>query len=127
MKLLRSLVTCCFLALAGCTAATDQHYAKLQGEAPERATTGQFEPLTPVELDHVKAKIDHLQPYMTLNDCTRSLGIQGRNVPRSVWGPPDSRSMSMELRVRHILLLVCDNHGYVVSAQLDEKKWAWPH
>ncbi len=129
MKPIRYILACCSLILAGCTVTTDHHYySQAPVQEPEATNTGDiFNPLTSAGLDHVKAELDHLQPYMTLSDCTVALGIPRREVPTSAWGPRDSQSVSMQLRADHILLLVCDSRGYVISAQLDEKKWVWPN
>jgi hypothetical protein len=129
MKPIRYILACCFLVLAGCTVTTDHHYySQAPVQTPQPTNTGDiFNPLTPAELDHVKAEIPHLQPYMTLNDCITALGIPKRPVPTSVWGPPESQSISMQLRADDILLLVRDNRGYVISAQLGDKKWEWPN
>jgi hypothetical protein len=104
--------------------------------------------LTSAEVERAKNEIDHLQPYMTPNDCTEMLGMAKREVPTLVWdrsglikthGPimserefvasdwqsNESQRILLTLREGHELLLICDHRGYVISAQLDDKKWEW--
>lgn len=84
-----------------------------------------FNPLTVANVEQVKKEIDHLQPYMTLKDCVVALGIPLGKVAGTVSGPRESQSISMTLREGRILLLACDSRGYVISAQLEDKKWEW--
>ncbi len=84
-----------------------------------------FNPLTVAEVDQVKREIDHLQPYMTIKDCVVAFGIPLGKIAGSVSGPRESQSTSMTLREGHVLLLACDNRGYVIFAQLEDKKWEW--
>jgi hypothetical protein len=84
-----------------------------------------FNSLTVAEVEQVKEEIDHLQPYMTLKECVVALGIPLGKIAGSVSGPRESQSISMPLREGHVLLLACDNRGYVISAQLEDKKWEW--
>lgn len=84
-----------------------------------------FNPLTAAKVEQVKGEIDHLQPYMTLKDCVVALGIPLGKIAGSVSGPSESQSISMPLREGRVLLLDCDNRGYVISAQLEDKKWEW--
>jgi hypothetical protein len=99
-------------------------------------------------VEHAKKEIDHLQPYMTPNDCTEALGIGKRDIPtlvwdrsgltktqgpimpekafaKSDWQPNESQRITMTLREGCVLLLKCDSRGYVISAQLEDKKWKW--
>ena len=117
------------LMIAGCSVTTDHHYySQTPVPTPQPAVTEDImNPLSQAELEHVKAEIDHLQPYMTPNDCTAALGIPRRQVITDVDGPREHQSIYMQLREKHVLVLVCDGRGYVISAQLDEKKWAWPN
>ena len=112
--------------LAGCVVSTDHHYPKPATEQP--AAVGQadiFNPLTPAELESVKERIDLLQPYMSAKECFTTLGLPVRQYPTSAWGPHEQQSVSMMLRADHVLLLVYDGRGYVIAAQLDDKKWEW--
>jgi hypothetical protein len=128
MKHIRHILICLPIILAGCVVTTDHHYPKIPSEPTVSTNTGDvFNPLTQAELEGVRTEIDHLQPYMTLNDCTKALGIPRREIPTSVWGPHENQSISMQLRAEHVLLLVCDGRRYVISAQLDKKKWQWPN
>jgi hypothetical protein len=128
MKHLVYILYLCLFSLCGCVVSTDHHYPKIPSEASETMEPGDISnPLTPAELEHVKLEIDQLQPYMQLKECIATLGIPRREIPTSVWGPAGSESLSMQLRDGHVLLIVRDNRGYVISAQLDEKKWVWPN
>jgi hypothetical protein len=128
MKHIRNILIYLPIFLAGCVVRTDHHYPQLPSEPTESTNTGDiFNPLTPAELELVRTEIDHLQPYMTLNDCIAALRIPRREVPTTVWGPRQNQSISMQLRADHVLLLVRDGRNYVISAQLDEKKWQWPN
>jgi hypothetical protein len=84
-----------------------------------------FNPLTVAEVEQVKGEIDHLQPYMTLQNCVIALGIPLGKIAGSVSGPRESQTTSMTLREGRVLLLACDSRGYVISAQLGDKKWEW--
>ncbi len=84
-----------------------------------------FNPLTPTELESIKKRLDDLQPYMALDECMKLLSLPARQYPTSAWGKPPAQSISMMLREGSVLLIVCDRRGYVVSAQLDDKKWEW--
>jgi hypothetical protein len=105
-------------------------------------------PLSVIEVQRVKNAIDHLQPYMTPDDCTLALGISKQEIDTSVWEhgslirfqggiisekdvpilePQENRRIFMKLREGHILILTCDKRGYVISAQLDDKKWQLPN
>jgi hypothetical protein len=104
--------------------------------------------LTSAEVECAKKEIDHLQPYMTPNDCTKALGMAERDIPTLVWDrgglikthgpimseqkfaasdwqPNENQRISMTLREGHVLLLVCDHRGYVISTRLDDRKWEW--
>jgi hypothetical protein len=127
MKHIRHILICLPIILAGCVVTTDHHYPKIPSEPTESTNTGDImNPLTPAELEHVKAEIDHLQPYMTPNDCTAALGIPRRAVITDVDGPAEHQSIYMQLREKHVLVLIRDGRGYVISAKLDEKQWQWP-
>jgi hypothetical protein len=110
--------------------------------------TDVLNPLSIVDVEQIKKEIFHLQPYMTPDDCAAALGISKKNVDTSVWErgnlikfqggiisekdvptlePQENRRVFMKLREGHILILTCDNRGYVVSAQLDDKKWQLPN
>jgi hypothetical protein len=80
-------------------------------------------PLTVAEVERVKEEIGHLQPYMTPKDCVVALGLPLGKLKGSDSGPGKTRSISLQLREGCILLLACDGRGYVVAAQLDDKKW----
>jgi hypothetical protein len=107
-----------------------------------------FNPLTKVEVETVKGEIDHLQPYMTPGDCISALGISKREIDTTVWGrdgfwrhqgsiipeqgvavsdwkQDEHRRTFMVLRKGHVLVLSSDGRGYVIAAQLDDKKWEW--
>jgi hypothetical protein len=43
----------------------------------------------------------------------------------SSWQTNENQRILMTLREGHVLLLVSDHRGYVISAQLDGKKWEW--
>jgi hypothetical protein len=117
---------------------------------PQPDETDIFNPLTMAMVETVKAEIDHLQPYMTPVDCTSALGISKLEIDTTVWGRdgfwrhqgsivPDqgvavsdwkqdeSRRTFMVLRKGHVLVLSCDGRGYVIAAQLEDKKWQWPN
>jgi hypothetical protein len=127
MKRSRYLLICVPIILAGCSGDYDHHYPKIPSKSTESTNTGDvFNPLSVAELERVRVEIDHLSPYMTPNDCIAALHIPQRQIPTSAWGPHERQSISMQLRADHVLLLVCDGKGYVVYAQLDEKKWQWP-
>jgi hypothetical protein len=104
--------------------------------------------LTSAEVERAKKEIDHLQPYMTPNDCAEALGMAKQDVPTlvydrsglinthgpimseqeltaSCWQTNESQRIFMTLREGHVLLLVSDHRGYVITAQLDDKKWEW--
>ena len=104
--------------------------------------------LTSAEVERAKKGIDNLQPYMTPNDCTEALGVGRQDVPTLVydrsglikthgpimseqkfapsdWQTNENQKISMTLGEGHVLLLVCDRRGYVIFAQLDDKKWQW--
>jgi DNA polymerase III alpha subunit len=51
--------------------------------------------------------------------------VKGVLLAGSVSGPRESQSTSMTLHEGHVLLLACDNRGYVIFAQLEDKKWEW--
>ena len=128
MNHIRYILICLPIILAGCVATNDHHYPKIPSEPTESTNTGDiFNPLTPAELERVRTEIDHLSPYMTLKDCIAALRIPQRQIPTSAWGPRENQSISIQLRADHVLLLICDGRGYVISAQLDEKKWQWPN
>lgn len=84
-----------------------------------------FNSLTPAELESVKKRLADLQPFMALDECVKILGLPARQYPTSAWGERPAQSISMMLREGSVLLIVCDRRGYVVSAQLDDKKWEW--
>jgi len=107
-------------------------------------------PLSAPEVESVKNEIDHLQPYMTPENCVSALGISRQNINTSVWQRKDltmqpdavdfgqkvsvpdwlsneSKRIFMKLREGHVLILMCDNRGYVIRAQLDDKNWHWPN
>jgi hypothetical protein len=44
---------------------------------------------------------------------------------KSDWQPNESQRITMTLREGCVLLLKCDSRGYVISAQLEDKKWKW--
>ena len=83
-------------------------------------------PLTVAEVERVKVEVGHLQPYMTPKDCVVALGLPLGKLKGSDTGPGKTRSISLQLREGCVLLLACDSRGYVVSAQLDDKKWQCP-
>jgi hypothetical protein len=84
-----------------------------------------FNPLTVAKVEHVKREIENLQPYMTPKDCVVALGLPLGELKGSDSGPGESRSISMRLREGSVLVLGCDRRGYVISAQLNDKKWEW--
>jgi hypothetical protein len=117
---------CLPIILAGCSVDYDHHYPKIPTEQAESPNAGDiFNPLTPAELEVVRGEIDRLSACMTPNDCITALQIPRRQIPTSAWGPHERQCISMQLRTDHVLLLVCDGRGYVISAQLDDKKWQW--
>jgi hypothetical protein len=126
MKITPHVLACSAVFLTGCVVSTDHHYPKLATEQPAPTSqTDIFNPLTAAEFESVKARIDHLQPYTTPKECFTILGLPVREYPTSVWGPHEQQSVSMMLRADHVLLLVYNGRGYVIAAQLDDKKWEW--
>jgi hypothetical protein len=136
MNIFGHLLAC--LLLTGCAANTDHHYpqsasdpvpTKRQEPAKQAAAPAAvqdvFNPLKPTELESVKKRLDGLQPYMALDECVKILNLPARQYPTSAWGKPPAQSISMMLREGSVLLIVCDHRGYVVSAQLGDKKWEW--
>lgn len=82
-------------------------------------------PLTVAEVERVKEEVGHLQPYMTPKDCVVALGLPLGKLKGSDTGPGKTRNISLQLREGCVLLLTCDGRGYVVVAQLGDKKWEW--
>jgi hypothetical protein len=82
-------------------------------------------PLTVAKVERVKDEILHLQPYMTPKDCVVGLGLPIGKLKGSDSGPGKTRNISLQLREGCVLLLTCDSRGYVVAAQLNDKKWEW--
>ena len=112
--------------LAGCAVAIDHHYPKVATDATEpRSPNDLFNLLTPAEIEKVKKRFDDLQPYTTPDECMKILGLPKRQYSTSVWAQGRGQGISMMLREDSILLIVCDARGYVVSAQLNDKKWEW--
>jgi len=114
------------ILLAGCAVAIDHHAPKVATDATEpKSPDDLFNPLTPAEIENVKKRLDDLQPYTTLEECIKILGLPKRHYSTSVWAQGRGQRISMMLREQSILLIVCDGRGYVVSAQLNDKKWEW--
>ena len=82
-------------------------------------------PLTVAEVGRVKEEVGHLQPYMSPKDCVVALGLPLGKLKGSDTGPGKTRSMTLQLREGCVLLLTCDGRGYVVTAELNDKKWEW--
>lgn len=87
--------------------------------------TDYLNPLTVAKVEQVKDQLGQLQPYMTPKDCVVALGLPLGKLKGSDSGPGKTRSLSLQLREKCVLLLTCDGRGYVVAAQLDDKKWEW--
>ena len=82
-------------------------------------------PLTVAKVERVKKEIAYLNPYMTPKACFVALGLPLGKLRASDTGPGETRIISVQLREAQILLLTCNRRGYVVAAQLDDKKWEW--
>ncbi|HEX3890666.1 MAG TPA: hypothetical protein VHX90_07435 [Verrucomicrobiae bacterium] len=125
MKLIRHIFACLPIILAGCTVTYDHHYPKLPSEAPPTTLYDVLSPLTPAEVETVKKKFDYFQPYMTQDECWKILDLPKRQYPTSVSGERPAFTITMTLREGSILAIVFDRRGYVVFAQLGDKKWEW--
>ncbi len=62
---------------------------------------------------------------MTQDECWKTLDLPKREYPTSVSGERPAFTITMTLREGSILAIVFDSRGYVVFAQLGDKKWEW--
>lgn len=126
MKHIRYIFAWLPIVLAGCTVTYDHHYPKLPSDTPAPTSAQDiFNPLTPAEVETVKQNLDYLQPYMTQDECWKTLDLPKREYPTSVSGERPAFTITMTLREGSILAIVFDSRGYVVFAQLGDKKWEW--